>query len=79
MHETSKCVIFKITNDRLAYAFDDKKISTKDTKIINRIERDGLGLLIAKEYLNKHKAKYGYELNGETVEYWFKIKKIRGV
>ena len=79
VHETSKCVIFKITNDRLAYAFDDKKISSKDTKIINRIERDGLGLLIAKEYLNKHKAKYGYELNGETAEYWFKIKKIRGV
>ena len=79
VHETSKCVIFKITNDRLAYAFDDKKISTKDTKIINRIERDGLGLLIAKEYLKKHKAKYGHKLDEETAEYWFKIKKIRGV
>ena len=42
--------------------------------IINRIERNGLGLLIAKSYLKLHKAKFGNDILGNAVQYWFKLR-----
>ena len=79
VQDDGKYVIVKIINDRVLAMDGDDSRSHGDARIINRIERDGIGLLIAKKYLKMHRAKYGCTFNEGTVEYWFSIKKVRGV
>ncbi len=79
VQETGEYAIVSIVNDVLVDFCDDASESKKQTRIINRIERDGIGLLIANRYLKMHKAKFGCKHDNETVEYWFKIKKFRAL
>lgn len=72
VEKNEKFAIIKIANDvpeNLRYNIEDK-----NQKVINRIERDGLGLIIAKTYLDICKASYGCTKADGTVEYWFKFR-----
>lgn len=72
VEKNEKFAIIKIANNvpkNLRYNIEDK-----NQKVINRIERDGLGLIIAKTYLDICKASYGCTKADETVEYWFKFR-----
>ena len=72
IEKDDKFAIIKIANDisqNLRYNTDDK-----ERGVVNQIERDGLGLIIARTYLDICKAKYGCNQNGEKVEYWLKIR-----
>ena len=72
LEKDSKYVTIKIANDipqNLRYNVDNSKQG-----VINRIERDGLGLIIARTYLDICKAKYGCNENDNTVEYWLKFR-----
>ena len=72
LEKDDKYVTVKIANDipqNLRYNVDDTKQG-----VINRIERDGLGLIIARTYLDICKAKYGCNQKDDTVEYWLKFR-----
>ena len=72
LEKDDKYVTIKIANDipqNLRYNVDDDKQG-----VINRIERDGLGLIIARTYLDICKAKYGCNQKDNTVEYWLKFR-----
>lgn len=80
--DDKNCVIFKTVNSdavqmnsSLNDIIDDKAAKAENKKMINRIEKDGLGLLIAKSYIKLHKASFGNEINNDTVEYWVKFTK----
>ena len=68
----NRYVTIKVANDipqNLRYNTYDKKQG-----VVNQIERDGLGLIIARTYLDICKAKYGCNQKDETVEYWLKFR-----
>ena len=70
--KNDKYATIKIANDipqNLRYNVDDTKQG-----VINRIERDGLGLIIARTYLDICKAKYGCNQKDDSVEYWLKFR-----
>ena len=72
LEKDDKYATIKIANDipqNLRYNVDDTKQG-----VINRIERDGLGLIIARTYLDICKAKYGCNQKDDTVEYWLKFR-----
>lgn len=72
LDKDDKFVIIKIANEipqNLRYNTDDK-----ERGVVNCIERDGLGLIIARTYIDICKAKYGCNENDETIEYWLKFR-----
>ena len=72
VEKDERFAIIKIANkvpENLRYNTEDK-----DKKVINRIERDGLGLIIARTYLDICKASYGCNYADDNVEYWFKFR-----
>lgn len=72
IEKDNRYATIKIANDipqNLRYNVDNS-----EQGVINRIERDGLGLIIARTYLDICKAKYGCNQKDNTVEYWLKFR-----
>ena len=72
LEKDKRYATIKIANDipqNLRYNVDNSKQG-----VINRIERDGLGLIIARTYLDICKAKYGCNETDNAVENWLKFR-----